>query len=51
MKSERELIGFLVQKLIEISEIENKTDGGDWDEIEEAREMARNALDAYYCWE
>jgi hypothetical protein len=27
-----------------ITAIENKCDGGDWDEIEEAREIARTAL-------
>ena len=34
----------LREALEKILAIENKTEGGDWDEIEEAREIARAAL-------
>lgn len=34
----------LRRALTAIASIEDKTDGGDWDEIEEAREIAREAL-------
>lgn len=36
---------FLRETLIAITLIPNKTSGGDWDEIEEARQLAREALD------
>lgn len=35
----------LMRALRQIAAIENKTDGGDWDEIEKARQIARAALD------
>lgn len=31
--------------LLQIAEIQNKTTGGDWDEIEEARQLAKAALE------
>jgi hypothetical protein len=38
----------LLTALEHIAAIENKRHGGDWQEIDEAREVAKKALDAYH---
>ena len=40
------LVAWQRAALERISSIENRTTGGDWDEIEEARQIARAAIDA-----
>lgn len=37
----------LLVALYNISQIKNKDNGGDWDEIEEARKIAKDAINKY----
>ena len=47
LESLREVKEDAFEALTAISEIEDKVSGGDWDEIEQARDIANAALSAY----